>query len=732
MSSRQSVLSLMVAAFSLAAFASFPDTADAQNGCIGFANYNDFGVSGTIGGGNGTIVHVKTRAELARYAGMGGSYIIYIDSTLTGGGIKDTQDYVSITSNKTIIGSGSGALLNGLGFDVKGQNNIIIRNLTITKGKPDAIAFRNSHHIWIDHCDLSASDDGLLDFTIGSSYMTVSWCRLHNHDKVSICNSGTQHFEDYGRQRVTYHHNWFYSNVQRNPRVGYGLGHVFNNRYDDITSYCVGYHTGAKVLVENNYFNSSKNPFCQMYSADPMTASYANAQEVGNVFVNTSGSKSGTGKSFLPTDYYDYSFALENANTAGDDVKAHAGPVAGIEYDIVGLPGNGSIDVLPSNCFTWSKMDRMSKYELQYGTDTTAMQTVSVETCSYTPDALLPSTMYYWRVKAIGADTAYSSPLWCFRTASVKAAKPYPADNDKSAELRQATSETSACTPLKLKWQMAMNALKYQVYLGTTADLSASDFLGETSSASMATNGLKLGKDYYWRVDAVGADGSVNTGDVWHFASKVAYAQEGKTEMEHTVCNGRAYLEVENGVYFKASNDTVVVGEAGPGCMTAVWNGDDADCDVSLTYFDENDGQGWYGIAVNDVRVDSWTASQNNEKLVTHTCSNVALHKGDEIRIDFYTNNKMMNRTDCMNVKVNSLLSGIRDVTNGKFGSGEQLVVNVYSPDGRYQKSFNVVADACGGVPSLNHADVSLTKGLYVYQVIGKAGGTFTTKMLVE
>ena len=90
---------------------------------------------------------------------------------------------VSVASNKTIIGGGSGARLDSLGLDIKDRQNIIIRNLKISKADPDAIAFRNSHHVWIDHCDLSSqkeendANDGLLDFTYGSSYLTVSWCR---------------------------------------------------------------------------------------------------------------------------------------------------------------------------------------------------------------------------------------------------------------------------------------------------------------------------------------------------------------------------------------------------------------------------------------------------------------------------------------------------------------------------------------------------------------------------
>ena len=229
---------------------------DNHTGLIGFANYRDLGINGTTGGATGQVVRVSTRDQLEQYAKSNTPYIIIIENDITGKGnigegAAGIQDYISIGSNKTIIGSGSGITLNKVGFDVKNQQNIIIRNLKITNCNPDALAFRDTHHVWVDHCDLSSSADGLLDFTLGSSYLSVSWTKFSNHDKTSICNSGTNHFEDHGKERATYHHCWFDNTTQRNPRFGYGLGHVFNNYYTNNSLYCVGYHTRAKVVVEN-------------------------------------------------------------------------------------------------------------------------------------------------------------------------------------------------------------------------------------------------------------------------------------------------------------------------------------------------------------------------------------------------------------------------------------------------------------------------------------------------
>ena len=55
------------------------------------------------------------------------------------------------------MGASSG--LTGAGLDLSYGDNVILRNLKISKvyvGEGDAINAAASHHIWIDHCDLSA------------------------------------------------------------------------------------------------------------------------------------------------------------------------------------------------------------------------------------------------------------------------------------------------------------------------------------------------------------------------------------------------------------------------------------------------------------------------------------------------------------------------------------------------------------------------------------------------
>jgi hypothetical protein len=93
-----------------------------------------------------------------------------------------------------------------------------------------------------------------------------------------------------------------------------------------------------------------------------------------------------------------------------------------------------------------------------------------------------------------------------------KAVKPQPADG----------ATASSVTELGLSWMQGLNAAEHRVYFGANADDLS--FLGDGLISPFTDRPLydklpELETDsiYYWRVDEVGADGSVVVGDVWSF-----------------------------------------------------------------------------------------------------------------------------------------------------------------------------------------------------------------------
>lgn len=626
----------------------------ASSGPVGFVNCD----GGVTGGMDGEIVRVKDRESFEKAVGDDIPRVVVVEGQLSGTGVNRKKDAIEVGSNKTIVGAGADATLYGIGLNINGKSNIIIRNLTIFDGSPDAIACRDSHHVWVDHCDLGSEHDneredwdGLLDFTIGSNYLTASYNRFHDHDKVSICNSGTQHFEDNGKMRVTYHHNLFESTTQRNPRVGYGRGHVFNNYYDSISGYCIGAHSRAKVLSENNYFTAAvKRPFSQMYSDDPTNAYFAELADRGSYFAKSPDDKGKhrlTGTDFAPEAYYGYDFVLDAADTLPVSLRESAGPIAGMERESILYPGNGAMDVTRDVKLKWSPLEDVKSTQVYVGTSADDLKRMPEGfSGNYQTE---PSTTYYWKTVTTFSDgSSRETPLYRFTTAPARASNPLPADGDMNVGLYESVSADSFCRPLTLRWTPAFDAVAYKVYVAAGDD--ELKFAGTSAKPECAIGRLAAGKDYSWRVDVEKSDGNVVQGDVWHFASPVSFVVPGRNEAEKMALSGVAFTE--DGSWFSASEGRVSVGDDGPGVLTGVWNGpDNAECNMSVTFYNEKKGAATIAVSLNDRMLDRWVASEDVYELTTHELpGSVKLNKGDEIRIDFLTGGKMRCRIDYITV----------------------------------------------------------------------------------
>lgn len=276
-SMRFSVSCLSACLLSMTAFGDDKPSAT-QDQPIGWAS--DEG--GTTGGQGGKTVVVRTENELQKACRSTDTLIIHIAGTVRLAG------NVRPSSNKTILGLGNDATLAGAGITIKEMHNIIVRNLTIRDGESDAINVESgSHHVWIDHCDLSKCSDGLLDIKSGSDFVTVSWNRFHDHQKTSLLGHSDKPAVlagDKGKLRVTYHHNFFDGSGTRHPRVRVAeTVHVFNNYYRN-NEYGVASLMDAGVLVEGNYFEHVKEPTHTLYGASKEPGRLV---ERGNIFIES-------------------------------------------------------------------------------------------------------------------------------------------------------------------------------------------------------------------------------------------------------------------------------------------------------------------------------------------------------------------------------------------------------------------------------------------------------------
>jgi pectate lyase len=281
---------------------------------------------GTTGGQGGTEVTVSTMAELQAEAKSSGKKIIIVNKgTYTGS--------LSITSDKSILGKEPGVLLKG-NISISKVSNIILRNIALQgnrcntydecKGGSDGINVNNeSHHIWLDHLDVSDGQDGNCDVTNGSDFVTITWCKFsYTYDKEhrfsNLIAADDNVAVDKGKLNITYAYNWWADRVvERQPRGRAGKVHVVNNYYTSTaTNYVCGPGVDIQMLIENNNMKTSGT------AIKPFEGSPAPAwKSVGNIgTAKDIGLSSGT--VFTPP----YSLTLK---MAASDVEAKVKPAAG-------------------------------------------------------------------------------------------------------------------------------------------------------------------------------------------------------------------------------------------------------------------------------------------------------------------------------------------------------------------------------------------------------------------
>ncbi|AYN40633.1 pectate lyase [Streptomyces dangxiongensis] len=297
----------------------------------GFASVNALGQNGTYGGRGGSIVTVKTLADLEKYATADKPYVIVVAAAIT---MNPVGKEIKVASDKTIIGSGTSGQLVGGGFFLgQGVHNVIIRNLTIRDAYQgvwndkehdfDGIQMDGAHHVWIDHNDIRHMADGLIDSRKDTTYLTVSFNRLGQENKAFGIGWTENTTAD-----ITIHHNWIRETEQRNPSTdNVAHAHLYNNYLEDdpgtaITSSYGNYARGRTgMLLENSYFQGLTNPVIRDATATLV--------QRGNIFTGTTGTtgrneSGGTGAAWDPRSYYHYT--LDKAADVPSVVKSGAGP----------------------------------------------------------------------------------------------------------------------------------------------------------------------------------------------------------------------------------------------------------------------------------------------------------------------------------------------------------------------------------------------------------------------
>ncbi|KAG8927868.1 hypothetical protein FRC02_007649, partial [Tulasnella sp. 418] len=240
--------------------AATPSGSQAAN--LGYATLN----GGTKGGIGGATTTVSSLAALKTAVADDTARVVFLAAgTYTG------NEIVKIGANKSLIGISPGPSLVGIGLRVLDKSNVIIRNLKISKvlaATGDAIGIQGTtvKNIWVDQVELFSDKDhdkdyydGLLDITHGVQYVSVTYCKLHDHYKGSLVGHSDSNGSEDTVITVTYALNYWYNIGSRMPSFRFGKGHILNNYFlnsDD----GVNTRQGAQVLVEGNVFSGVGKP----------------------------------------------------------------------------------------------------------------------------------------------------------------------------------------------------------------------------------------------------------------------------------------------------------------------------------------------------------------------------------------------------------------------------------------------------------------------------------------
>ena len=111
-------------------------------------------------------------------------------------------------------------------------------------------------HVWIDHVRFIHLGDGMIDSRKDTTFLTVSWNILENHNKAF----GIGWTENVTAQ-MTIHHNWIHDTNQRNPSTDNVLrAHLFNNLMENFTSYGNYARGGTNMVLQNSTFVEREGP----------------------------------------------------------------------------------------------------------------------------------------------------------------------------------------------------------------------------------------------------------------------------------------------------------------------------------------------------------------------------------------------------------------------------------------------------------------------------------------
>ena len=250
-------------------------------------------------------------------------------------------------SNITIEGVGTNAGIYQWGINFKKCNNIEVRNLTFDRYTEDALGFEGDSknistygNYWVHNCTFNigvnnwdvcyeadkGDGDGSTDFKYCRG-VTISYCK-YNKTHKTILIGGSDSAKQYN---FTLHHNYFNNCSSRLPLVRQTNIHLYNNYFYKTTGTCSSIRANCSMFAENNYYESSKNPFNLVKTS---TYTGTSLKAFGNYFSNCSTSKNSS-------DGLTTYLKANNVNSRLEQIKGSCNPTGNKE--LINFDTNSSL-----------------------------------------------------------------------------------------------------------------------------------------------------------------------------------------------------------------------------------------------------------------------------------------------------------------------------------------------------------------------------------------------------
>lgn len=188
-----------------------------------------------------------------------------------------------------------------------------------------------------------------------------------------------------------------------------------------------------------------------------------------------------------------------------------------LERTLLAMPGNGASGQNLNPQLVWNDVNGADSYQVQLSKNfihTIRIFDKTVNGTSVTVDSQLDnSTLYFWRVRAIGpAGTSNWSSTFRFTTQlGLPDRVALNSPNDESVNVRPG---------FEFRWQDVPGVDNYELQVSMTPDFSTR-IIDETltNNRFSGTQNLEFSTKYYWRVRASNITGTTDWSEVWSFTT---------------------------------------------------------------------------------------------------------------------------------------------------------------------------------------------------------------------